>query len=110
MVRISRRAALAAALAAPLPLRAEEPWKDKSPSEWTDADLVRILNNSPWAQPVDIVFGSPDISTPGPQHALEGFIDIGPKRPGIPFVVRWLSALPYKEAYARAVTAEAKRL
>jgi hypothetical protein len=91
---------LAAGLGASLPVRAGEPWEDRSPSEWTDADLVRMLNDSPWAQKVDIVFGSPELSIVG--GGPDGFIDRGPKRPHIPFVVRWVSALPYKEAYARA--------
>jgi hypothetical protein len=99
-IRISRRTLLGAGFTPAMLLEAGDPWRDKSPSEWTDADLVRMLNNSPWAQPVDIVFGSPEFSIVG--SGPEGFIDRGPKRPGIPFVVRWLSAPPYQEAYARA--------
>lgn len=97
---MSRRAVLAAGLGASLPVRAGEPWKVKSLSEWTDADLVRMLNDSPWARPVEVVMGSPELSIIG--GGPGGFIDRGPKRPHIPFVVRWVSALPYKEAYARA--------
>jgi hypothetical protein len=100
MIRIPRRTVLGIGFTPALLLGAGDPWKDKRPSEWTDADLVRMLNDSPWAQTVEIVFGSPELSIVG--TGPDGFVDRGPKRPAIPFVVRWLNALPYKEAYARA--------
>jgi hypothetical protein len=52
MIRISRRVMLAAGLAPALPLKAEDPWMAKKPSEWTDKDLTKILSDSPWAQKV----------------------------------------------------------
>jgi len=33
---------------------AGEPWKDKPSASWTDADVRRILDNSPWAKTVTI--------------------------------------------------------
>lgn len=34
------------------PVQAGEPWKDKSPAEWTSQDATRLLTKSPWVQEV----------------------------------------------------------
>jgi len=114
MIRMSRRAVLAAGFAPALPLKAEDPWTTKKPSELTDEELTRILSDSPWAQKVELSFRGPDISsssTPGFGMSGPGSRDFaaggpgasGPGRriSGIPFVVRWVSAAPVKEAYVR---------
>ncbi len=33
---------------------AGEPWKDKPSASWTDADVRRILDNSPWAKTISV--------------------------------------------------------
>jgi hypothetical protein len=98
MIRMSRRAVLAAGFAPALPLNAEDPWIAKKPTEWSDQELVRILNDSPWALKVEIVAGSPALSQ---TYSGSDLVAYG-KAPSIPFVVRWVSAAPIKEAYVRA--------
>ncbi len=136
MIRISRRAVLAAGIVPVLPLNAEEPWTAKKPAEWTEKDLTKILSDSPWAQKVDVAMGGPATGGMGGSGrgggrggrggggggamptAEQGSMGSGPNNddmgggggagggggvaPTIPFVVRWVSAAPIKEAFVRA--------
>lgn len=49
---------LLGAAAVPLPVFAEDPWVAKKPSDWTEKEFHRLLNDSPWAKPVSISMGS----------------------------------------------------
>ena len=37
---------------------AGDPWKDKKPADWSDKDLQKFLNKSPWAKTVPMQFDS----------------------------------------------------
>jgi hypothetical protein len=36
-----------------VPLTANEPFLNKSPEEWTEAEALQVLNDSPWAHPIE---------------------------------------------------------
>jgi hypothetical protein len=113
-----------------LPLRAEDPWKAKNPSEWSEKELAKVLNDSPWAQKVDVSMGGPSMGGMGggggrgrggggggmPSADQSGMGGAGGgggmgggggagggggMPPSIPFTVRWVSAAPVKEAFVR---------
>ncbi len=132
MIRLSRRAALAAGLGPAFQLRAEDPWNAKQPSEWTEKELSKILSDSPWARKVDVAVGGPPMGGMGgggrrgrggggggssmpsaEQSSLGGGGGMGGggmggdmggsmMSPTIPYVIRWVSAAPVKEAFVRA--------
>src|SRR5512143_1506815 len=56
--------ALFAALA-PAVLWAADVWEAKPFEEWTDKDLRKVVNNSPWARPTRAVLGGAALSAPG---------------------------------------------
>ena len=43
-------------LLAALSLQAGDPWKDKPYTTWTYQEVDKILNNSPWARPIQIAY------------------------------------------------------
>ena len=115
---------IAGLLAGILCLAASAPWQKKSPEQWTNEDIQRILSNSPWAQSASATF--PDLrkdETPesvysmpgpaqagmaGPRGATDGRWDGGVGRntgiglmPTLPVIVRWDSALPVRQAISR---------
>ncbi len=122
---------LFAAAAAAITLFAAEGWKKHEFTEWSQDDVDRILNDSPWAKETLATFeaphshraASPDgdsgtsigYSAPspinngmpgGPGHspdtAAAGPIDaVAASLPTIRVIVRWESALPVKEALLR---------
>ncbi|HXE75860.1 MAG TPA: hypothetical protein VNN18_09540 [Candidatus Xenobia bacterium] len=47
---------LLAILLAALSLQAGDPWKDKPYTTWTYQEVDRILNNSPWARPIQVAY------------------------------------------------------
>jgi hypothetical protein len=58
MQALNRRALFVAMGAAfSRPLRAADPWT-KPPAEWTEKDVQRILNDSPWSRRVSITLGT----------------------------------------------------
>lgn len=119
-----RRCRLALWLCAAV-LCASQPWAKQDPSQWTAADVQKILNDSPWAQQAMAAFGKPlepdDMPVTPPPGAeggaspyagrgvSDGRWDGGIARntgvgdvPQLPVTVRWDSALPMREALARA--------
>ena len=112
-------------------LWAAEPWQSKPFADWTDKDVQKVLNNSPWSRSVVVPGGpaagdrsagrplqdptlTPGVSMPSeaPVNTIGGKASPGggfsaPRNdPGIdlrtiPLTVRWQSALPVKQALAR---------
>src|ERR1700728_3612458 len=110
-------------LAAAAAFCASQPWANNDPSQWTAADVQRILTGSPWAQQAMASFGRPldpddmPVTPPlGPQGGMtgsrgasDGRWDGGIARntgvgevPSLPVTVRWDSALPVRVALSRA--------
>jgi hypothetical protein len=97
---ISRRQLVMLAGAA-LRLRASEPdfWNCKPAEEWTAADIYRLANHSPWANPVQSW-------TRDPAHSRGGPSSIGAPPPwpiapewGPRGVITWESAPPIRDAF-----------
>lgn len=107
---------------------ASQPWAGKDPSQWTSADVQRILTESPWAQQAMATFGKPlepddmPVTPPlGPQGGMSGGRGVTDGRwdggvarntgigdvPSLPVTVRWDSALPVREALSRSKDAAA---
>jgi hypothetical protein len=116
--------AVLAALA-PAALWAADVWESKPFQNWTQKDVQKIFNNSPWARQARAVIGSsppdpagrsqPAVSDassndsgvpkgrePGGAGRLGGApsdVDQGPQsQVGVPVIVRWQSALPLRQA------------
>jgi hypothetical protein len=115
--------------AAAWPAPAADFWETKKYTDWTDKEVEKILKNSPWAQRVDLPMargmgGGPGMGGPGgrlpggggpadegggaggpgggPGGAAGGPGGIGYEPPPmIPLYLRWMSALPVKQAIAR---------
>ena len=119
-------AAVALAVSVSLPAWADDPWKEKAYTEWTQEDVRKVLNDSPWARRVivqapwarDSRLGriTPQDRAPGAGsgQTLETSRPGGAESPApaiqseaaqIPeatFVVRWVSARTLRRAMVRA--------
>lgn len=121
-------------------LWAGDPWKEKPWTEWTEKDVQRILNKSPWAKKLNWRLDkvnrvaaqeleSPEWETKrgGITVSLEGVTEtvytvpgsgipepVITRRGGIPFYhrvfVRWLSSLTVRQAFVRQAQFEMKRM
>lgn len=129
MTRFLWRVSFILGVAASL-LGAADFWETKKFTDWTDKEVERILKNSPWAQRVDLPMargmmgGGPGMGGPGgrlpggggpgeeaggaggpgggPGGGLGGPGGVGYEPPPmIPLYLRWMSALPVKQAVAR---------
>ena len=100
-----------------LDLWAGDPWKEKPYKNWTEKDVGKILNESPWAKRVDVEAteialtgrdGSKEL--PGSEAGGEG--DGGAesrgseegsdeKKGSVAFMIRWVSARTMREAWVR---------
>lgn len=115
---------LATLLAGVVTLAASQPWS-KEPSQWTSAELQKILTDSPWAQQAMASFGKPlepeDMPVtppPGAQGGMAGTRGVTDGRwdggvarntgvgesPTLPVTIRWDSARPVREALSRTQT------
>ncbi len=112
-------------------LGAAEFWQTKPYTEWTDKDVEKMLNASAWSKAVSVAVGAgeaqagssvpfrgklpstmssgnPDSQLPGGQtdtgRSSRNVSDAsdGMSIPTTTVIVRWLSALPVREAMARA--------
>lgn len=132
MQALNRRSLFAALGAAfSHPLRAADPWS-KPPAEWTEKDVQRILNDSPWSRQVTITLGTgvmsggggrrggrgggggiggamPDASVGAGSEGVMGGGRAGmgegmggTMAPSVQFQIRWQSAKPVKLATVRA--------
>jgi hypothetical protein len=110
------------------PLLAADFWESKPFPEWSDKELQRIMTNSPWARPVTatmmpvrvpqrqepLTSGLPDPSNPAPGTSDPGLPGGNAGRSGLgetagvsglatlPVQIRWISALPIKQAQMRS--------
>lgn len=100
-----------------LVLLAADSWRKKPYTAWDDAEVQKILNDSPWAREVDLISGdSGDVAhsisplAGGGGGGGEGGMGgrgggneaDGPRAPSLRLVVRFVSALPVRQAMLRA--------
>jgi hypothetical protein len=95
----------------------KEFWNEKAPSEWTDAEIRQLLNQSPWAKEGSISdttqrgsLGPGGAESGGGEHGRVKTLSTTPKGdrpanvgPQVTWkaMVRWESALPIREALNR---------
>ncbi|MEE8115237.1 MAG: hypothetical protein V3T23_12900 [Nitrososphaerales archaeon] len=83
-------------------LWAGEPWKDKPWTEWTEKDVKKLLEKSPWVKrgkyTVYEKARNPPVRVPGWSDRDEGKTRA---RTVHPFTVVWFSALTMREAFVR---------
>jgi hypothetical protein len=110
-------------------VRADDFWKQKPPAQWSHAEALKLVRHSPWAKVEVVVFlrreNQPSYSIPtGTSHCDPDAIDANgnclqkgrieapvdssrqpdaaPRlSPSTAFLVRWESALPVNQAFAR---------
>lgn len=126
MAFVARRRLLAAVCGSAFTLWASQPWT-KDPSKWTQAEVQKVLTDSPWAQQGTASFGRPlepddmPVTPPpgaqgggmaGGRGVSDGRWDGGVARntgigdvPSLPVTVRWDTALPVRQALARSPNA-----
>ncbi|HSC78002.1 MAG TPA: hypothetical protein VLB32_05505 [Candidatus Acidoferrales bacterium] len=86
-------------------LWAAEPWKEKPYTEWTQKEVERVAQDSPWAHTV-AVLGS---SAPGDSAIARSEVsgtkplsDTSTGQPQTKYVVQWISALTMRQMRIRA--------
>jgi hypothetical protein len=117
MMKRSAIAAIVVFLA--IDLWAGDPWKEKPYQNWTEREVRRILNESPWAKRVELETneigpvargGAEEASAGGETGGGEGEGDGGgegseeggdEKKGSVTFVVRWVSSRTMREAWVR---------
>jgi hypothetical protein len=83
-------------------------WKTKKYSTWSDEEVKKMIENSPWARKVPVKypgaksFGMPGGGMGGPPIGGGGSLPPAPPDTTPKAVLRWQTALPIKEAIARA--------
>lgn len=116
-------------------LLAADFWEKKKFTEWSDKEVEKMLNNSPWARAVDIPMGGPSVMGAGGGRGRGGMgggapgggmpgggmpsgggmggagggyggggvggMDMPQAMPTMRLFVRWVSALPVRQAIAR---------
>ncbi len=93
------------------PVFAQQFWEKKTYTEWSDKQVRRILENSPWAQQftvsdVKIEIAGPQLSPKGPSRAArERGLEQNPR---IIYTVQFRSAKPMRQALIRRVQIEGK--
>ena len=103
---------------APL-LRAADPWKDKQPADWTNSDIQKLRERSPWAKEADASQTSkPMLGNNIPSATSEGAGATGGSRTvdrsaldgGAPIraLVRWESAQPMIDSAKRPRSKQAE--
>lgn len=81
-------------------LWAGEPWKDKPWTEWTEKDVKKLLEKSPWAQRVILKRHVVDLTpVTVPLTGQQGFRS--PRSVSVHYVVQLRSALPIRQAEVR---------
>lgn len=90
------------------PLVAADFWENKEFTEWSDKQVRRILEDSPWARPVSISDDRPGGGSAGIADASKAAernnrnSSTAPAAPrSVTAILRWHTALPVKQAVAR---------
>jgi hypothetical protein len=97
-------------------LAAKDAWKTKPPKEWTQEDVLELLNDSPWAKEVDVyhlsgrilgvlpggrkVVYQDDPNLPSRRYSIEP-VTLEPERLRGVYGVRWSSAEIVQQGLAR---------
>lgn len=107
---LTRRQSIAALGASLIPsAHAAPPWQTKPVEQWSEKELQRVVTDSPWTARVSVPLNGPDTpmvgrpgSTPGLPYGRSGGAGMGmPVEREIPYLVRWESARPVREALKR---------
>jgi hypothetical protein len=94
-----------------LPLAAAAQWEKKAATEWTEKDAQRVLSDSPWAHTQVFTSATNLFRGPGFESQRPGSTSTGvANATHISFRVRFLSALPIRQAIARLITTKQKQL
>ncbi len=64
-------------------------WEDTDFLEWSESDVIKMLTKSPWSRQIDL-------------KAVLGPVSFLTFVPSMTLTIRWLSAAPVREAFARA--------
>ena len=100
-----------AALLLIIPLSASAQWEKKPHTEWSDKDVQKMLNDSPWGRTQ--VFSSPVTLFRGPNTAPPGQQAPNPSRPPdathVNFRIRFFSAKPIRQAIGRMMEMRQKQ-
>jgi hypothetical protein len=90
-------------------LAAAEFWQ-KPYTEWSDKDVVKMMNDSPWAKSASVSMSFPGGAGGAPPgggfgggapRGPQGGAENGPQAPSFEIVARWQSALPIRQALVR---------
>lgn len=76
-------------------------WNKKPYTEWSEKDVSRLLENSPWSQTQTFTDTSKNFSTSGGTTAIADLINVN-------FRIRFLSAKPVRQAIIRSVELQQK--
>ncbi|MGJ5813736.1 hypothetical protein [Paludibaculum fermentans] len=107
---LSRRQTIAGLGAALMPAAfAAPPWQTKPVDQWSGKELQRVVTDSPWTARVSVPLTGPDAPSPnrpmspaGVPYGRNGGAGMGMPADGvIPYLVRWESARPVREALKR---------
>jgi hypothetical protein len=107
---LSRRQTIAGLGASLVPSAfAAPPWQTKPVEQWSGKELQRVVNDSPWTARVSVPLNGPDTpmvgrpgSTPGLPYGRSSGAGMGmPSEGVIPYLIRWESAKPVREALKR---------
>lgn len=97
-------------------------WETKKFPDWSEKEVQKMLKDSPWARTVELRLdfmgggrmggrpgsptpgGPPGGGMPGPEGGgpTPGGFDLPQMAPAVPIVVRWQTALPVRQALAKA--------
>lgn len=100
-----------AALLLSLPLCASAQWDKKPYAEWSEKEVNKVLNDSPWGRTQ--VFTSPVTLFRGPTTGRQGVGQPTSSRPAdathVNFRIRFFSAKPVRQAVSRLMTMKQKQ-
>jgi len=106
---------VAAALAFALAALAADPWKEKAPEQWSQSEVQKILNDSPWSRPYevmqqsfaaggsgnDMVGGTGGASSGGGKRKTSGSDESMQNGRFITYVAQWYSSRTVRAAQLR---------
>jgi hypothetical protein len=84
-------------------------WDKKPATEWTEKDVTKLLNDSPWGR--TLTFTSPGEQFRGPVTGRQGSTstsNLPPNALQLNFRIRFLSAKPIRQGLARIIELKAK--